>query len=103
MSDKHSLGVVYYDITSGGYNMAFKFEFIEQTNGTIHIYILKQPDYASGQATDDHSTHRHGLGSNRPHICYAPKPTDISNAIKIAEGWAQRTAYYIKHKEWLNA
>ena len=45
----------HYDIPS--YNMSFKLKFT-QMDDEVRIYILDQPDYAEGQDTDGHSTHR---------------------------------------------
>lgn len=76
--------------------MSFKFKFALQGNGIIHIYILSQPSYRSGQKTDGHTTHRYGLSSGRPYICYEPMPRNMSDAKAIALEWAKRTGYYIR-------
>ncbi|WP_319470093.1 hypothetical protein [uncultured Pseudodesulfovibrio sp.] len=89
-----------YDIPS--YGMSFTFDYVKQDNGTIHIYILRQPAYKPGQAIGGHETHRYGLGEERPYICYDPMPRSLSSAKAISAEWARRTAYYIRYGRWLN-
>lgn len=100
MADRRTLYKDHVDI-GGGYNHTYQFEFIEQDDGTIHIYILRQPSYQSGQDTGGHNTHRYGVGS-RPYICYDPMPRTLSDAKNIALEWAKRTSYYIRHNAWPN-
>lgn len=102
MVDDHSYGTGYVDVEGDDYYMEFKFEFVKQTDGTIRTYIINQPDYASGQNTDGHSTHRYGI-NDRPYICFEPDPTHLEDAKEIAREWARRTAHYIKHNEWINS
>jgi len=97
MADCETLLTDWVDIPS--YGMAFRFQFIRQSNNQIHIYILSQPPYAYGQATGGHDTHRYGL-PDRPYICYDPMPTNMSDAKIIALEWAKRTAYYIRNGKW---
>ncbi|MDF7824363.1 hypothetical protein P4B35_10100 [Pontiellaceae bacterium B12227] len=101
MADKETLRLVKYDIFNEEYgDMSFHFRFVRQDDDDIRIYILDQPSYAPGQKTGGHSTHRYGLGSGKPYICYEPMPQNMEDAEIIAEEWAKRTAYYIKNKKW---
>jgi len=98
MSDRETLLIDWVDVPS--YGMSLKLKFVKQSNGDIHIYILSQPPYQRGQATDGHSTHRYGLSDDNPFICYDPMPRNMKDAKVIAREWAVRTAYYIRHGKW---
>ena len=100
MGDLRRLSKDSYDISS--YGMTFTFEYVQQDNGTIHIYILRQPSYKPGQETGGHETHRYGLGDGRPYICFDPMPRSLSSAKAISAEWAKRTAYYIRYGKWFN-
>lgn len=100
MADKRVLLEDWVDVSE--YNMSFKFNFVEQTDGTIFIYILSQPSYKSGQDTSGHATHRYGLSSGILYICYDPQPRNLQDAKVIALEWAKRTSYYIKFGKWFN-
>ena len=97
MSDRETLLIDWVDIPE--YGMSFKFKFVRQSNGDIHIYILSQPQYRSGQKTGGHDTHRYGLPNN-PYICYDPMPRNMNDARMISIEWAKRTAYYIRNNKW---
>ena len=77
-----------YRTESGRYY--FKWSFEEQSDGEVRIYILDQPSYG-GRADGAHETHRYGLSSDRPYICYEPPPDNREAAIQIAKAWAERT------------
>jgi hypothetical protein len=83
-----------YRTESGRYYFRWLFE--EQSDDEVRIYILHQPPYR-GRDEGAHETHRYGLGSGRPYICYEPPPDNLTDAIEVAKAWAERTEEYI---EW---
>lgn len=100
MADRRKIDSFWYDVYASS-TMSFHFTLVEQTDGTIRIYIDRQPSYPSGRATDGHSTHRYGLGCfSKPHICYDPPPRSLRDARTIAESWSRHTAKYIKTGSW---
>ena len=99
MSDVETLLEDYVDVPA--YHMSFKFKFVKQSSGEVYVYILQQPSYRADQPQSGHATHRYGVG-DRPYICYDPQPRDLATAKTIAQEWAIRTAYYIRHGKWFN-
>jgi len=100
MADRRKLDSFYYDVYASP-SMTFHFTLVEQSDGTIRIYIDQQPSYPPGRSTDGHSTHRYGLGLfGRPHICYEPPPRRRRDARTIAESWARHTVRYMKTGRW---
>lgn len=89
-------------LVKDGYNMTFLFEFVQQDNGDVLIYILEQPDYRPDQDQSSHGTHRYGVGTSRPYICFEPNPKNLQDAKNVAAEWAKRTAFYIRHNTWPN-
>lgn len=81
-----------YRTESGRYYFSWSFE--EQSDGEVRIYIVSQPSYG-GRDAGAHETHRYGLGSGRPYICYEPAPDNREDAIEVAKAWAERTEKYI--------
>lgn len=98
MAGRETLLEDWFDVWS--YDMSFFFKFVRQSSGEIRTYILHQPPYRPGQATDAHTTHRYGLSAGKPYICYEPMPRNMDDAKVIAREWAKRTAYYIKYDKW---
>lgn len=62
--------------------------------GVWRIHIVAQPAYA-GRHTDANSTHRLGLGTANPYICWTPEPTSQAHAKEVARLWAEGTQRYI--------
>ena len=74
----------------------FRWSFEEQSDGEVRIFIVSQPNY-QGRDEGAHETHRYGLGSGRPNICYEPAPDNLADAIEVAKAWAERTEKYIRY------
>jgi hypothetical protein len=81
-----------YRTESGRYCFSWSFE--EQSDGEVRIYIVSQPSYG-GRSSGAHETHRYGLGSGRPWVCFEPPPSSREDAIEVAKAWAERTEQYI--------
>jgi len=79
---------------------SFHFTVMKQPDGEYRIYIDTQPSYPSGRNTDGHSTHRYGLDSDAPYICYEPPPRALKDAQTIAESWSRHTARYMRTGRW---
>ena len=80
--------------------MSFHFTLERYSSDEVRIYIDRQPDYPAFLCTDGHKTHRYGLGSGRPYVCYDPPPDKVTDARSIAESWARHTARYIQSGIW---
>ncbi|MBT3380511.1 MAG: hypothetical protein HN742_00125 [Lentisphaerae bacterium] len=87
----------WYDVYGRG---SFHFTVMKRSDGEYRVYIDTQPSYPSGRSTSGHSTHRYGLGSSRPHICYEPPPRTLKDARTVAESWARHTARYMGTGRW---
>lgn len=79
--------------TESGKNY-FSFSYEKQSDGEIRVFIESQPDY-QGRETNGHATHRYGVSSDRPHVCYDPPPENLKDAIEISKVWADKTEKYI--------
>jgi len=99
MSDRRKIDSFYYDVHSNP-PRSFHFTLVEQTDGTVRCYIDDQPSYPSGRAADGHATHRYGLGTGRPYICYEPQPRSHRDARTVTESWARHTARYMVTGRW---
>ena len=82
-----------YRTESGRYYFSWSFE--EHSDGEVRIFIVSQPHYGS-RPSGGHETHRYGVGSSRPYICYEPPPDNLADAIEVAKAWAERTEKYIR-------
>lgn len=80
--------------TNSGQNY-FSWSF-EDVGNEVRIYITNQPSY-EGRDSGAHETHRYGISSGRPYICFEPPPTNLKDAINIAKEWAERTERYIDY------
>jgi len=87
----------WYDVYGAG---SFHFTIRRQADGEYRIYIDKQPSYPSSRSTSGHSTHRYGLDSRFPYICYEPPPRNLSDARTVAESWARHTVRYMWTGNW---
>jgi len=87
----------WYDVYGAG---SFHFTIMKQSDGEYRIYIDQQPPYPSGRATGGHETHRYGLGSGSPFICYEPPPRTLKDARTVAESWARHTVRYMRTGRW---
>lgn len=56
--------------------------------------IVRQPPYA-GRGESAHSSHRLGLGSGTPYVCWAPEPQSRAAIEEVARVWAEGTQRYI--------
>lgn len=72
----------------------YKFKFETMPDGTERAYILQQPSYR-GRAEGAHETHRYGLDTGTPYICYDPMPRSRKDSKAIAAAWSDSTQAYI--------
>jgi hypothetical protein len=82
-----------YSIIVGSHR--FDFEFAPLTDGTLRLYVLKQPGYGTRNASLP-VTHRYQEG-NRYYVCIQDHlaPKNYSEACDWAQYWAVKTTYYI--------
>ena len=80
--------------TKSGRNV-FGFKPRRMSDGEVRVYVTRQPSYG-GRSTDGHSTHRYTDDSGRKYICREPGPRSLSDARKVAKGWAEGTEGYIR-------
>lgn len=75
----------------------FDFEYVAQSDGVVHIYILSGPKY--GHRDDGlHETHRFYDSARKQHfICYDPMPRNQADALQISAKWADLTLRYIHY------
>jgi len=72
------------------------FDFVNQPDGTIRIYILSQPGYGNRPA-ESHPTHRYYDNARQLHyICIYDglQPTNMEHAQNWAREWAESTEKY---------
>ena len=75
----------------------FTFEYVAQSDGTVHAYIRKAPGYG-GRNAGAHETHRYWDSDREQHyICYEPMPRNKADAMRVSAQWAERTLRYIRH------
>lgn len=67
---------------------------IARIGNAWRTHIVAQPAYA-GRPTDANATHRLGLGTANPYICWTPEPTSEGHATDVARLWAEGTQRYI--------
>jgi len=74
----------------------FEFEFSRQRDGSVRIYIDKQPSYGS-RSDDLQSTHRY-YENGRYYVCIRDelKPRNDAEARAWADYFADHTSQYIK-------
>lgn len=86
-----------YEYTARDRRHHFVFD-LQPVGEEVRIYIVEQPPYPRGRATDTHSTHRIEPDSARPWVCVldAEKPTNVPDAVSWMIYWAERTADYIR-------
>lgn len=82
----------HYRPTNGRIDYIFEFEKID---GSYRIFIAHQPPYPAGRAQDAVTTHRLGLGTARPYICWTDRIPTLDQAKTIAASWAENTERYI--------
>lgn len=71
----------------------YRFEFVEQSNGTWRAYILEHPGYG-GRSASSHATHR--LSDSRGYyICWNRSLRSLEEAKQVAALWAECTQLYI--------
>ena len=87
----------WYDVYGEG---SFHFTVMYQPDGEYRIYIDEQPGYPGNRKVDGHATHRYGLDSGVPFICYEPPPRTLKDARTIAESWSRHTIRYIRTGNW---
>jgi len=61
------------------FGSSYKFQMKKMSDGSIRIYILRQPSY-NGRATDGHNTHRLNDGTNYICILSGREPTSFEDA-----------------------
>jgi hypothetical protein len=73
----------------------YVFSFEQRPAGDWRAYIIDQPGYA-GRPTDAAATHRlTDQADGRRYVCWTERLATLTDAMKVAEGWARRTHRYV--------
>jgi hypothetical protein len=90
-----TMSVVWYRTKDGLQD--YKFSFEEQSDGSWHAYILRQPEYGSRDSSQ-HATHRLRDG-DRYYVCWTRELWSEEDARQVAALWADKTQRYIRYGE----
>jgi hypothetical protein len=88
------MAIAHYRTTDGS-GTDYVFDIVENGPSDWRAYIVSQPAYG-GRDEGTVASHRLGLGTGRPYVCWNKPIRTREDAKKVAAAWADGTQRYIR-------